>query len=200
MGLRRFGGGLAEAFHILLRRTISRLEPARQRKTEAVRRSRQGDLTSRRSSQSAPGPRQSRRRQAPPACAAGPAPRLRSAAFLSLSGTTTLRASSCKEDVGALAVDRIAEDRPALRRAMDAQLMRSPRLRLELEPGDRPAAPDAPSLDPPERPRRLALRIDLHPPAARVVEPAEREDPLRRSPPPANRRRSPSRSLQFCPA
>ena len=54
----------------------------------------------------------------------GRAPRPRSAAFASTSGTTTLRASSCSGNLGARAVDRVAQDRPALRprngRAIDA--------------------------------------------------------------------------------
>ena len=52
-----------------------------------------------------------------------------------------------QRDIGALAVDRIAEDRPALRSAMDPQLMRAPCPRLKLKPGDRArlARPRAPS-------------------------------------------------------
>ena len=56
---------------------------------------------------------------------------------------------------------------------MDAQLMGAPGLRLKLEPGDRLAAPGASSEHPPERQRRLPVRVDLHPPAALVVQPAE---------------------------
>src|SRR5271166_1521838 len=56
---------------------------------------------------------------------------------------------------------------------MDAQLVGAPGSRLELEPGDRRVAPLAPAPDAPQRQRRLALRVDLHPPAALLVEPAE---------------------------
>ena len=44
---------------------------------------------------------QTRKPRASPACAAGPAPRPRSAAFAFDSGTTTLRASSCSGQLGA---------------------------------------------------------------------------------------------------
>ena len=56
---------------------------------------------------------------------------------------------------------------------MDAQLVGAPGSRLELEPGDRRVAPLAPAPDAPKCPRRVAFRIDLHPPAALLVEPAE---------------------------
>src|SRR3984885_1210154 len=59
--------------------------------------------------------------------------------------------------VRARAIDRVAENRPALRRAMDTQLMRAAGLGLEFEPGDRRAAPFSPSLDAPERKRLLAI-------------------------------------------
>ena len=58
---------------------------------------------------------------------------------------------------------------------MDAQLVGASRLRLKFEPGDRRAAPNTAALDAPEGQRLLPVRIDLHPPAALVVEPAERQ-------------------------
>src|SRR5579863_4095326 len=58
---------------------------------------------------------------------------------------------------------------------MDAQLMGAARLRLEFEPGDRRAAPLAAAPNAPVSERLLPVRIDLHPPAAPVVEAAERQ-------------------------
>jgi fused signal recognition particle receptor len=58
---------------------------------------------------------------------------------------------------------------------MDAQLMRTPGPGFEFEPRDRRAAPCSASPDAPERQRLLAARIHLHPPAALLVEPAERQ-------------------------
>ena len=57
---------------------------------------------------------------------------------------------------------------------MDAQLMGAAGQRLEFQPGDRRLAPAAAPFDAPARLRRQAGGIDLHPPAARRVEPAER--------------------------
>jgi hypothetical protein len=53
--------------------------------------------------------------------------------------------------------------------------MRASGLGLELEPGDRRAAPCSPSPDTPKRQRLLAGGIDLHPPANLVIEATERE-------------------------
>ena len=116
------------------------------------------------------------------------------------SGTTTLRASNWSGQVGALAVDRVAEDRPALRSAMDAQLMRASGLGLELEPGDRRAAPCPPPLDAPKRQRLLAIGIDLHPPADLVIEAAERQIDRSLLDLRARPRRSPNTSWRSCPA
>ena len=117
---------------------------------------------------------QSRRRQASPACATARALRPRSAASTSRAARRPC-APAIGAELGAFAIDRVAQNRPALRSAMDAQLMRPACLRRKFEPGDRRAAPDSASLDPPERQRFLTLRVDLHPPAALVVEPAERQ-------------------------
>src|SRR5271154_3880160 len=55
-----------------------------------------------------------------------------------------------KGKLGARTVNRIAEDRPALSRAMDPELVGASRLRLKFEPGDRRAAPNTAALDLPE--------------------------------------------------
>ena len=142
---------------------------------------------------------QSRRPQASPAYAAARAPRPRSAASPSRAARRPC-APAIAAELGARAVDRIAEDRPALRSAMDPQLVGASRLRLKFEPGDRRAAPDTAALDSPEGQRLLPVRIDLHPPAALVVEPAERQIDRAAPRPPARRRRSPNRSCRSCPA
>ena len=116
------------------------------------------------------------------------------------SGTTTLRASNCSGQIRARAVDRVAENRPALRSAMDAQLMRASGLGLELEPGDRRAAPCPPSLDAPKRQRLLAFRdrpSSTSRSCHRAGRAAGRSFPLR---PRARPRRSPNRSWRSCPA
>ena len=53
--------------------------------------------------------------------------------------------------------------------------MRAPGLGLELDPGDRRAAPRPAPPDAPMRDGLLAFRIDLHPPTDLVVEAPERE-------------------------
>ena len=118
--------------------------------------------------------RRRRRWRAPPACAAGPAPRLDRALCLRPRHDDLAR-QQLQRRLGVFAVDRIAEDRPALRSAMDAQLMGSARLRLQFEPGDRSAAPDAASPNPANRPRGSARQIDLHPSSPFVVEAANSE-------------------------
>ncbi len=72
---------------------------------------------------------------------------------------------------GAVAVNRIAQNRPAHFRAMDPKLMRTPGHRFEREPSEGGIA----SHHLPPGHRRLALGIVLHPPAPRHVEPAERQ-------------------------
>src|SRR5208282_447922 len=66
-------------------------------------------------------------------------------------------------------------NRPTLRGGMNPQLMGASGLRLKLEPSDRRGPPETATLDAPEGQRLLPVRIDLHPPAALVVEPAERQ-------------------------
>src|SRR5271165_6879124 len=58
---------------------------------------------------------------------------------------------------------------------MDAELVGPTGLRLEFEPCDRLAAPDASSPDSPQRESRLSVRRNLHPPAAFVVQPTQRQ-------------------------
>src|SRR6185437_7176617 len=77
------------------------------------------------------------------------------------------------------AVDRIAEDWPAHLGAMHAKLMRTSGQRFEREPGQRggrAARVAASAHHPPLCHRRLAVRIVFHPPAARDVETAERQE------------------------
>src|SRR4051794_3393268 len=76
----------------------------------------------------------------------------------------------------AAAIDAVAEDGPAHRGAMDAQLMRAPGQRLEFEEGERPPlCRRAASADAPPRLRGRSKRVDLHPPAAIGIETAERQ-------------------------
>ena len=58
---------------------------------------------------------------------------------------------------------------------MHAQLMGAAGERLEREPGEAAAPGRSPPHHLPVRHRRLALRIGLHPPAAGLVEAAERQ-------------------------
>src|SRR5579885_2633826 len=69
------------------------------------------------------------------------------------------------------AIDAVAQDGPAKRRAMNAQLMRAPGERRELKKGKARPAP----AHPPAGLRRGARRIGFHPPAAAGIEAFERQ-------------------------
>jgi hypothetical protein len=67
----------------------------------------------------------------------------------------------------------VADNRPAFCRAVNAQLVGAAGHRLEREPGEVPVS-GSPH-HPPVGDRRQSVRVGLHPPAALIVEPAERQ-------------------------
>ncbi len=118
-------------------------------------------------------PPASRARPAPDACGAAlasrPRPRPRGAsdrAEWRRAGPAGAACRACPRSV-----DRVADERPAARRAMDADLMGAAGERLQFEPAAAGAAPQ----HAPFGRGRLAGGIDAHPPAAGRGAPPERE-------------------------